>query len=52
MYMSSAIYPEEKNGKFLKTKVRKLLHDNFHLEHVTLELEISSEDCGYIDCVS
>ena len=38
-------------GKLLKTNVRALLHDIFHLEHVTLELELSSEDCGYIDCV-
>ena len=40
-----------KNGEILKRSIRKLLHDEFHLEHVTLELEISSEDCGYIDCV-
>ena len=40
-----------KNGEILKRSIRKLLHDEFHLEHITLELEISSEDCGYIDCV-
>jgi cobalt-zinc-cadmium efflux system protein len=40
-----------KKGETLKRSVRKLLHDEFHLEHVTLELEISSEVCGYIDCV-
>ena len=40
-----------KNGEILKRSVRKLLHDEFNLEHVTLELEISSEVCGYIDCV-
>ena len=38
-------------GKVLKKKVRKVLQDDFSLEHVTLELELSSEDCGYIDCV-
>ena len=37
--------------KSLKTRIRKVLHDDFGLEHVTLELELSSEDCGYIDCV-
>lgn len=41
-----------KKGEILKKSVRKLLHDKFHLEHITLELEISGEDCGYIDCVS
>ncbi|MGY0407806.1 MAG: cation diffusion facilitator family transporter [Polaribacter sp.] len=35
----------------LKLKLRKVLHDDFHLEHVTLELEVSNEDCSYIDCV-
>ena len=39
-------------GKNLKRSVRELLHNNFHLEHITLELEIPGEDCGYIDCVS
>lgn len=34
----------------IKKEVRKILHDNFHLEHVTLEFEVS-EDCEYIDCV-
>ena len=35
----------------LKKQIRKVLHDDFHLEHVTLELETSLEDCSYIDCV-
>jgi cobalt-zinc-cadmium efflux system protein len=34
----------------IKNKIRKLLHDDFNLEHITLELEIS-EDCSYINCV-
>lgn len=37
-------------SKELKDKVRTLLHDDFHLEHITLELEISSEDCSYKEC--
>ncbi|QTD37676.1 cation transporter [Polaribacter batillariae] len=35
----------------LKTEVRRILHDNFHLEHITLEIELTNEDCSYIDCV-
>ncbi|QTE23244.1 cation diffusion facilitator family transporter [Polaribacter cellanae] len=35
----------------LKKEVRKILHGDFHLEHITLELELANEDCGYIDCV-
>ncbi|KGL63633.1 cation diffusion facilitator family transporter [Polaribacter sp. Hel1_85] len=38
-------------SKLLKNNIRTLLHDDFSLEHVTLELELSKEDCGYIDCV-
>ncbi|PQJ81672.1 cation diffusion facilitator family transporter [Polaribacter glomeratus] len=34
----------------IKSQVRKVLNDNFHLEHITLEIEVS-EDCIYIDCV-
>ena len=34
----------------VKNEIRKVLHDDFHLEHITLEIEVS-EDCGYIDCV-
>ncbi len=37
-------------SKEVKQKIKKLLHDNFKLEHVTLELESISEDCGYINC--
>ena len=39
-------------GKILKQKIRNELHNDFHLEHITLEFEILSEDCEYIDCVS
>jgi cobalt-zinc-cadmium efflux system protein len=34
----------------LKQKIRKVLHDQFHLEHITLELEAFKEDCTYKDC--
>ena len=37
-------------SRFLKQKIRKLLHAQFHLEHITLELESSKEDCTYKDC--
>jgi len=37
-------------AKMLKQQIRKVLHDQFHLEHVTLELESSIEDCTYKDC--
>ncbi len=33
----------------VKKKVRKLLYDEFDLQHITLELESSSEDCEYKD---
>ncbi|MDY7396344.1 cation diffusion facilitator family transporter [Aureibaculum sp. 2210JD6-5] len=33
----------------IKQKIRKLLHDDFEIEHVTLELESSNEDCEYKD---
>jgi len=36
-------------ASFLKRKVRELLHDEFDLEHITLELESSFEDCEYKD---
>jgi cobalt-zinc-cadmium efflux system protein len=42
-------YPFEKS-KEIKKKIRKLLHDNFKLEHVTLELESAKEDCDYKEC--
>jgi len=37
------------SSKSLKKKVRELLHDEFDLEHVTLELELHDEDCEYRD---
>ena len=37
-------------SKEIKEKVKKLLHDQFQLEHITLELESISEDCAYINC--
>ncbi len=36
--------------KMLKQKIRKILQDQFKLEHITLELESSIEDCTYKDC--
>ena len=33
--------------KVLKEKVRLLLYEEIHLNHVTLELEVSEEDCEY-----
>jgi cobalt-zinc-cadmium efflux system protein len=37
-------------SRTIKDKVKKLLHDQLHLEHVTLELESIYEDCGYKNC--
>ena len=37
-------------SKVLKQKIRKLLQNEYQLEHVTLELESSIEDCTYKDC--
>ena len=37
-------------SKRIKQKARKLLQDQFHLEHITLEVEFEDEDCGYKDC--
>lgn len=34
----------------LKKEIRTVLHDDFHLEHVTLELEILEENCEYANC--
>ena len=34
----------------LKKKIRKKLYNQFHLEHITLELESFKEDCTYKDC--
>lgn len=38
-------------GKHLKTNLRKVLQDNFGLEHVTIELELLNKDSVNIDCV-
>ena len=37
-------------GALLKKEIRAVLQDDFHFEHVTLELEVSNEDCSYINC--
>jgi cobalt-zinc-cadmium efflux system protein len=37
-------------SKEIKKKIRKLLHDRFSLEHITLELETTEEDCDYKEC--
>ena len=36
----------------LKQKLKKMLHDDFDLEHITIELEVLDEDCGYKSCNS
>jgi cobalt-zinc-cadmium efflux system protein len=36
--------------KTLRENIRRVLHDKYHLEHVTLELEHCNEDCEYKDC--
>jgi cobalt-zinc-cadmium efflux system protein len=36
--------------KHIKQKVKTILHDQFELEHVTLEIESISEDCGLTNC--
>lgn len=33
----------------IKKNIRRLLHDKFKLEHITLELETETANCGYID---
>ncbi|WP_405604964.1 cation diffusion facilitator family transporter [Polaribacter sp. Asnod1-A03] len=35
----------------LKKAIKTMLHDDFNLEHVTLETEVFNEDCAYINCV-
>lgn len=35
------------DAKPIKQKIRKFLHDDFDIEHVTLELEVLDEDCEY-----
>lgn len=39
-------------SKSIKTQAKKILHNDFNLEHITLEIEVFDEDCTYIDCVS
>lgn len=36
----------------IKKQLRKMLHNEFELEHITIEIEISNEDCGYKTCIS
>lgn len=38
-----------KETRKLKQEIKEVLHDSFHLEHITLELEYLNEDCGYKD---
>lgn len=38
-------------GNILKKSIRKMLHDEFSLDHVTIDLEHLSEDSVSIDCV-
>lgn len=37
-------------SKELKKGIKEMLHDEYHLEHITLELEHIDEDCAYKDC--
>jgi len=36
----------------IKNQLRKMLHDEFNLEHITIELEAINEDCSYKSCIS
>ena len=36
----------------IKQEIKQVLHDDFHLEHITLELEFTSQECGYENCGS
>ncbi|MDE1206537.1 cation diffusion facilitator family transporter [Tenacibaculum larymnensis] len=36
----------------IKQEVKRVLHDEFHLEHITLELEFASQECDYENCGS
>ena len=38
------------NGLQVKKEIRQVLQDDFHLNHITLEIDVF-KDCGYIDCV-
>ncbi len=37
-----------KSAEKLKKDIKKVLKEDFHLEHITLELEIVTEDCDYL----
>lgn len=34
----------------LKQSIKEMLHDDYHLEHIILELEHIDEDCTYKGC--
>ncbi|WP_394421760.1 cation diffusion facilitator family transporter [Tenacibaculum mesophilum] len=36
----------------IKQEIKQVLHDDFHLEHITLELEFTSQECDYENCGS
>ncbi|GFD96354.1 cation transporter [Alteromonas sp. KUL156] len=36
----------------MKQEIKQVLHDDFHLEHITLELEFTSQECDYENCGS
>jgi len=38
-------------SKKIKKQIRLLLHNEFDLKHVTLELELFDEDCEYKECI-
>lgn len=39
-------------GHKIKQEIKQVLHDDFHLEHITLELEFTSQECDYENCGS
>lgn len=34
----------------LKKRLKTLLHDKFHIEHITLEFELQNTECSYLHC--
>ncbi|CAM1361699.1 Cobalt-zinc-cadmium efflux system protein [Tenacibaculum sediminilitoris] len=36
----------------IKQQVKQVLHNEFYLEHITLELELTSQECDYENCGS
>ncbi|GFD83699.1 cation diffusion facilitator family transporter [Tenacibaculum sp. Mcav3-52] len=36
----------------MKQEIKQVLHDDFHFEHITLELEFTSQECDYENCGS